>query len=342
MPRARHLSVQLIASSEGVRETPETHGQRHLLEHLMAKGPDKSLGTRLESQGIFMSAETHRDAMVFSLIVPTGKLSQGLAAVRELLKPLPVTSAEIERERRILAEELALSAPSMRLSKALWTGSFGVAGLDPVGTAEGWAKATPENLEFLRRRHFAAQNLVLSICGSLDVDDATRAARAILPAEKAPFEPDSWRRKEGKSSSAAEPNASARGAVAPGWSEPETAAVLAAALALAGERDKGFVTYTPATSAGVVIVGEPEPGIGAWIDGLSAGQIDGLFAFGRYAADAWVRRQLETPEGNAFLRGFLYCQNREANPDVFLENVRALTLADFRAAVAQFQGASGR
>lgn len=342
MPRARYVSVQLIASSEGVRETPESHGHRHLLEHLLVKGPDKGLGHRLESQGIFMAAETHRDAMVFSLVVPSEKIPLALGAVQELLQPLQASPAELERERNILAEELALSPSSMRLSKALWAGSFGVAGLDPVGTAEGWAKATPEKLEFLRRRHFAAQNLVLSICGNLDVDEVTKAARAVLPKDKDPFEPDLWRRKAGKPSAASEPNASARGAASPGWSEPETAALLAAALALAGERDKGFVTYTPSVAAGVVILGQNEPGLGAWIDRLTPGQIDALYPFGRYAADAWVRRQMESPEGNAFFRGFLYCQNREAQPDALLENVRAMTLGQFREAVAQFHGAKNR
>ncbi|HRK22439.1 MAG TPA: insulinase family protein [Fimbriimonadaceae bacterium] len=338
MPQARYLSVQLVASASGVRETAESHGLRHMLEHILAKGPDKSLDLRLETQGLFLTAETHRDAMIFSIVGPTEKLELALAAVRDLLQPLKTDAAEIQREVKILAEELALSSPSMRMSKAAWAASYGAEGLDPVGNVEGWSKATPEKLEFLRRRHFAAQNLVISICGNLDVDIATRAARALLPKERDPFEPDPSRRTIGRSANISEANGSARAAACPGWDDPETAALLAAGLALSGERDQGFMIYTPSVMPGLITVGDHQDGIGAWIDGLNPAQIDGMFGLGRAAADAWVRRKLESPETNAHLRGFLYAQNREATPEAMLENIRSMTLVQFRAAIAKFRG----
>lgn len=332
------MSVQLIASAAGVRESATTHGHRHLLEHILAKGPDKAIDLRLESHGIFLTAETHRDAMVLALTGPTEKLDIAIETMKEFLQPLQTSAAEVERERRILAEEIALYGKATLLSQRLWMEVFAEDGYDPIGTPESWAKATPESLELLRRRHFAAQNLVLSISGPLDVDRATKLARSVLPAEKSPVEPDLRLRKTAKPLALASlAEASAKGVAAQGWNDPQCAALLAAALALAGERDNGFVIHTPSAGPGLVTAGDTEGGFAKWVDELSAGAIDAMFAFGRFAADRWVRRKLETPEGNSFLRGYLLCQNPAAEPERFLENVSAMTLADFRAAVAKYR-----
>src|SRR5688500_7954220 len=63
MPAATSLSVQLFASARAVPESKQTHGWRHLLEHLVARGPKGDIDARLESQGAFMRARTLRDAM---------------------------------------------------------------------------------------------------------------------------------------------------------------------------------------------------------------------------------------------------------------------------------------
>src|SRR5688500_3617518 len=75
MPSAPTVSVQLFASSKRVPETAETHGRRHLLEHILAKGPKKNLDTRLESSGAFLEAFTHRDAMQLGVTCGPGRLN---------------------------------------------------------------------------------------------------------------------------------------------------------------------------------------------------------------------------------------------------------------------------
>ena len=340
MPGAKYFCLQLFASSRGARDTAATHGWRHLLEHLLTKGPDKDLEARLEAQGIFLTAETHRDAMQFSFVGPPEKIDLAIAAVREILQPLRATEKDIEKEARILSQEIALAQLSKKLSRGLWIVSFGAeAGLDPVGTGEAISKATPQTLEFLRRRHFAPQNLVLSLAGPVDVDSSLKQLTAILPKEKGPFEPDTSFRKMGGPSVATIDGAQARGAPAAGWDEPETAAVLAAALALASEGDNRFVIYTPSTQPGLVILGSEEPnsGLGDWIQNLKAFEIDALFARSKLLAEGWVKRFLSPPEGCAFLRGFLYAQKSGAMPEAMLENIRKLSIEQFRSGVELFR-----
>src|SRR5665213_4422706 len=65
VPGAKDLSVDLFAASRGTEESPISNGLRHLLEHLIAKGPNGDIDRRLETAGAFLSAETSRDTMCF-------------------------------------------------------------------------------------------------------------------------------------------------------------------------------------------------------------------------------------------------------------------------------------
>ena len=339
MPGSKYFCLQLFASSRGARDTAETHGWRHLLEHLLTKGPDKDLEARLEAQGIFLTAETHRDATHFTLVGPPEKVDLAIGAARELLQPLRTSEKEIEKEVRILSQEIALTPTSKKLSQALWLVAFGMDGLDPVGNAEAMTKATAASLELMRRRHFAPQNLVLSLAGPVEVDASIRQLTAILPKEKGPFEPDLTVRKMGAANIVSLNTEHARAAPVPGWEEVETAAALAAALAFASEGDNRFVIYTPSTQSGLVILGTEEPnrGLGDWIEKLKPFEVDALFGRSRMMAEGWVKRYLNSPEGCAFLRGFLYAQKSSATPEAMLEKIRGLTVEQFRNAVAKFR-----
>src|SRR6476469_6543311 len=61
MANEKTISIQLWAASRGVEERPETHGLRHLLEHVLALGPNRDLDQRLETVGGELFARTFRD-----------------------------------------------------------------------------------------------------------------------------------------------------------------------------------------------------------------------------------------------------------------------------------------
>lgn len=337
LPSSKVVSVQLFASAKGVRETPQTHGWRHLLEHLLVKGPDKGLAERLETQGIFLTADTHRDAMQLALLAPAAKLDLALETVRIFLQPLQTTQSEIDNEVKVLGEELALAPSSKRLSKMLWAASMGDQALDPIGDPKAMATATPELLEMLRRRHFAPQNLVLVVSGPLDVDKVTLRAKALLPAEKGPFEPDPVHRSAGSPAVAREGGREARAVPAPGWGDRNTAANLVAAFALASELKDGYVIYTPSVQPGLILLGSNDDGLGAYLQGLKPAEIDALFPRGRTIAESWLRRQLDNSEGSAALRGLLYVQGIGSEPEDLLDNIRRVSQTEYRAAVDLFR-----
>ena len=93
-PKSPTVSVQLFVSASATPDTPETHGWRHLIEHLAAPGRNRDLDRRIESAGGFLSEIPLREARTnypIKLISPgTGSTAHYPAAV---LERAPVASA---------------------------------------------------------------------------------------------------------------------------------------------------------------------------------------------------------------------------------------------------------
>lgn len=337
MAEARTLSVQLFASSKRAQEIPANHGQRHLLEHLIAEGPDRNLDARLESNGCLLLARTHRDAMQFEITGNAAQLDLALDAISSTLQPLKIDKDRLAREVKIITQEVGLLADPARLSSAAWRAAYGDAGLDPQGTVAGIGAAAIDGIAELQKRHFAPDGLVLVISGPVDLEQATNRAKKILSNIKPwPTPSPNMRRTAGKSGRGEAVGAfgEARAILVKGYQDPGTVAALAVALALAAQFEDSFVIYTPSVQNGLVIVGKTDDnsGLGLKIDSMSDGSEAALYAVGKTLARAWVERQIKTPSGSANIRGLLLSQGEAQSPELMLEAIDRVTQDDFRAA----------
>jgi predicted Zn-dependent peptidase len=334
--QAKVISVQLFASSKYVPETEATHGYRHLLEHLMTRG-DGSLDRKLESQGCFLQASTLRDAMEIQVTVGPTQLKLALDTLAALLKTPEITQDKVDKELRVMRDELAMVDGTMLLSSAAWSAAYGEGGLDPLGTFDSMYRASPEKLADTFERQFATDGLAVAISGPVDLDNATNMARALLaPRPKSHFTsvPQARVGKPGRAEAAG--FGECRGAIVPGFKNPQTAAALVAAMAIASEVPGCFVTYTPTARSGLVLVGRTSSnsGLGMYIDDLPPG--GGYFTRGKKMAIEWLQRQLQEPPGIAYLRGLLLCQGDANRPEMLLEQIEATTQAQFQEAVKSF------
>ncbi|HJP82985.1 MAG TPA: insulinase family protein [Fimbriimonadaceae bacterium] len=337
------VSVQLWASSRSVPETRATHGWRHLVEHLIAKGVGRNLDARLESQGCTLQANTFRDAMQFQVDAPPAKLDLAIASVLEMLRPLETTEQEIKKEIQVMAEEFATYEDAVRLGSAAWTFAYGDAGLDPQGTVESLTNATPAALRDVQRKQFYPENLVLVISGPVDIKAATeKGVEAIgmrQGAIREAFEP----RDVGKSGRV-ETTASGEGraALVESFDTPSTVGALAFGLAVASQVEGGFLTYTPTLNRGLIIVGQTEKlsGMGIKIDEVTEADFPRLYETGKYLARSWVQRYLRTAQGVGFIRGLLLCQNAGSRPEQMLAAIDNLNYQQFREGAKAFEKAN--
>ena len=339
MPDEPTISVQLWASARSVPETAKTHGWRHLLEHLMARGPKGDVDRRLESQGAFLRAQTYRDAMVFEVNVSPRQLDLAIVTILDVLKPIQSTPEDISKELATMAQEFATYDDASRLGRGAWQQAFGDAGLDPIGTLSAMKAASPENLKDLQRRHFYPENLVLSIAGPVDLKSATDSAVQAIGMKQGGIRlPLEIRKNASAGRIEVEGFGEGRAAAAEGFDHPATVGALAFALAVGSGVEGAFVTYTPSADRGLVIVGQTEKlsGIGLKIDAIGEGDWANLFYVGKLLARSWVNRYLSSASGVAYLRGHLLVQNHGSRPEQMLKTIDNLTFDQFKAAARYF------
>jgi len=339
MPGAKSLAMQLVISSRGTEESPITNGLRHLLEHIIAKGPKGNIDLRLEKEGGFLTAETTRDAMAFRLSLPIGKLEMGAKILKELTQLPPVTTDSIRQESLILEQEFSLLESSSKISATAWQQLYGDKGLDPNGNLDVIRNATPAMLATLHKVQFTGGNLVISVAGDVDLDVATSLCLPIVAGfpKSVPTLSD---RKPGTGGQATIDGFGIGYCLpVPGIRVPETAARLAAALAIASEVDQAYVIYTPSALPGVVTLGRDDDKHGL-AKAVASAKPELLFERGKAMARSWILRRLNSPDQIATIRGILMANSTDLKPEVLLENINAVTYKQFSEAMAAFNSDS--
>ncbi len=338
MPNQPSLTVQLFASAKFTPETPATHGFRHLLEHLVARGQSGSIDQRLESKGAFLRASTLRDAMQFEISLSPKDLSLGMETLSELLAPLKVTPRDIGREAAVIEQEIGLSNDAASLAAAAWTAAFGEQGLDPQGDMATIRTATPDALAQVQSRQFAPSALTLVIAGDVDVNEATRQGKALLSLPSGGYKAVTARG-EGKSGRVeCQGFGEARAATCGAFGGISNAAELAFAFAVASEVDGCFLTYTPSQERGLITVGRTDQssGVGLYIDGLTVDDLPPMLERGKALVKTWIESQLRNPTSSSNLRGLLMCQRHSASPEELLESLDLVDTFAFEKAFGAF------
>lgn len=336
VPDAPMVTSELFLSSRGTEESPSSNGYRHLLEHLIATGKNGDLDTRLESQSLELIPRTLRDAMVFQIDTPPSKLQSALNAFSEIAKPRTFDQATIDREVNIIRQEGYFRPWTSVLGEAAWSKAYGERGGDPFGAEEAMKTATPERLAKEQQTMFGSRNTAIVISGDVDLDLATAAARKLLE-----LWPDTKEIAQvpRKSSGGGFVKASAEG-VAVGipvatYRDPSTAASLAVALYLASQLDESFVTYTPSSNDGMIVVGTHNAeALNEQTQHLDSATV---FYAGKDLAKRWVQGQLTGAANIAFWRGLLLVQSRDLKPETLSENIETLTQAKIQTAIDHLQ-----
>lgn len=337
IPNADRCSVQLWATGRECRETPETHGRRHLLEHLVAKGKNRDLDRRLEMRGMYLTAQTFRDAMKFEINCAAKDVAFATRALREIMDPMEFTADEIAKEARVIEQELALVPPEQHLAAAAWRQAYEDRGLDPLGTAFSIKETTPADLKDLHARQFDRRGLVMVIAGPVSLAEASVFAADALGETPGPKKPAEEPRPVGQSGEAkAEAPGEARAAIVPGLGESRAIWVLTAGMALASHAEVGIL-YTPSAQPGLVVLTSPESGrLVRAIDEITDAEALALFPIGMALMESWLG-QASDPAAVASLRGALLAQRVDLKPEGLLEVLRRMTPENFMEGFAAFK-----
>lgn len=335
LPNADRCAVSVVAAARGTAETPETHGHRHLMEHLLALGKGGDVDARLEPRGGRLTASTNRTHMTFTVSAPRAEWQRAAACALEVIRPDAFSTEGIARQRPILEQELALTPAERLLGAAAWGRGYGTRGLDPNGSLATLETATPAVLTELHQRTFAPRNLVVSVAGNLDLDETTRfLTRYLSQLPDLPADPWAPMPDFRPGRTEADARGDARAAAVPPIGNPRSLWVLAAGLGLAASLESAFVAYTPSPQEGLVIVGQTRDRAGA---NLAFEQADpsALFPTGKRLLRRWLDRQSRSPEALAEFRAVLHLAGTRI--ETLEEQARAMDFGQFRKGMDAFR-----
>lgn len=169
------VSFFLIVKAGSNYEEGYPAGIAHFLEHLFFKGnktySKKDVAHYFEYIGGGLHASTSKELVSFELITPITYFDKALEMMVSLLREPNFLLNDIEEERRVIAQEIALYEDSPEdvlldwLEYEVWKGSSLA---NPIlGTRESLEKINVENISMYYENFFAGNNMSLSCCGNL-------------------------------------------------------------------------------------------------------------------------------------------------------------------------------
>ena len=176
MPHTYSVSASLYVSTGSRYERDEEAGLSHFLEHMLFKGTQKrptakEIAEAVDGVGGMMNGGTDREYTVYYIKVARPHLELALDVLFDLVRRPLLAQREVEKERQVVLEELAMVADSpaqladLLLDSILWPDQ--PLGRDVAGTPESVAHISREMTEGYLRRQYVPNNMVLALAGNV-------------------------------------------------------------------------------------------------------------------------------------------------------------------------------
>jgi len=193
MPGLRTFALT-VAVSGGARWEPEDRsGWSHLLEHLVFKGAGdmaaREIVERIEAEGGTINASTGYERTSFEVRAMNGSLPLAMQVVSDLLFRPTLDPAEIEREKDVVAQEIAeaFDTPDDHVFEMAQARAFAdqPLGRPILGSVESLRPATRDTVSDWRARLYSPDRMVVAVSGALDEAELLSLAESWFGAERA-------------------------------------------------------------------------------------------------------------------------------------------------------------
>ncbi len=189
MPHTRSVTISFYVGAGSRYETPAVAGLSHFVEHMLFKGSSKrptakEISEAVDRVGGMLNGGTDRELTVYYVKVARPHFALAFDVLVDMLRRPVLDRAELEKERRVIIEELAMvnDSPSQQvdvlLDQVLWPDQ--PLGWDVAGTPETVASLSLETIEAYLARQYVPNNTVLAVAGAVDHAEVVETARAAL------------------------------------------------------------------------------------------------------------------------------------------------------------------
>jgi len=193
MPGLRTFSATVAVRGGARWEDEARSGWSHFLEHLVFKGAGdmsaRDIVERIEAEGDTINASTGYERTHFDIRGLEGSLPLALQVLSDLLFRPTLDAAEVEREKDVVAQEIAeaFDTPDDHVFEMAQTCAFAgqPLGRPILGSVASLKPATRADMADWRARLYSPDRMVLAVSGAVDEVELLALAERWFGAEPA-------------------------------------------------------------------------------------------------------------------------------------------------------------
>jgi predicted Zn-dependent peptidase len=200
MPHTRSVSIAFFVGAGSRHEPDSIAGVSHFLEHMLFKGTVSrpsplAVAEEIEGVGGVINAATDKELTVFYAKVGHQHFGTALDVLCDTLRYSLLDQIELEKERKVVIEELAMSEDSpselvaMLTDEMLWPDH--PLGRDVGGSKESVSGLTREDLTSYISQYYVPNNIVLAVAGNVTHEQVMESTNNLL-SDWQPGEQVSW------------------------------------------------------------------------------------------------------------------------------------------------------
>ncbi len=175
-PFVRSVCIGVWVKVGSTWEPPPLNGISHFIEHMVFKGTEKrtplQIATSLESVGGDLNAFTDREFTCYHATVLPQDLERAVDVLSDLVLHPTFPTKELERERKVLLQELSMceDAPEDYIADQYFSTVFKKEplGQTVIGTKKNIQKFSRSQIYKYFQEHYRPDNMVVSVAGNVD------------------------------------------------------------------------------------------------------------------------------------------------------------------------------
>lgn len=178
MQGVRSVALGVWVNAGSVRESKAEAGASHFIEHMVFKGTERrsaaDIAAEMDNVGGTLNAFTSKECTCFYAKVLDEHLSIAADVLADLVFHSTFDAEELEKERRVVLEEILMTEDSPEDVSAETAGALFFQG-DPLalpilGTKESIGAMSRETLLSYKQAHYVPKNIVIACAGSFSPD----------------------------------------------------------------------------------------------------------------------------------------------------------------------------
>jgi predicted Zn-dependent peptidase len=180
LPHTRSVSISIFIGAGSRYETDEMAGVSHFLEHMLFKGTKRrptarEISEEIEGIGGIMNAGTDKELTVYWAKVGDHRFAATLDILADSLRFSLLDPQELEKEREVILEELAMTEDSpgdmvnILIDEVVWPHQ--PLGRDTGGTPQSVKQITRDDVVRYMEQLYTPQNTVVAVAGNVGRDE---------------------------------------------------------------------------------------------------------------------------------------------------------------------------